>query len=41
MTWRAMCARPERAVHTTFEDGGEMVEEYDLKTDELMVRKRR
>jgi hypothetical protein len=22
-------------------DGGEMVEEYDLKTDELMVRKRR
>lgn len=30
-----------RKVHTTFEDGSEMVEEYDLKTDELMVRKRR
>eukprot|EP00740_Mantoniella_antarctica_P014753 CAMPEP_0181370202 /NCGR_PEP_ID=MMETSP1106-20121128/13277_1 /TAXON_ID=81844 /ORGANISM="Mantoniella antarctica, Strain SL-175" /LENGTH=188 /DNA_ID=CAMNT_0023486933 /DNA_START=215 /DNA_END=781 /DNA_ORIENTATION=+ len=30
-----------RKVHTTFEDGAEMVEEYDLKTDELVVRKRR
>ena len=30
-----------RKVHTTFEDGSELVEEYDLKTDELLVRKRR
>ena len=25
-----------RKVHTTFEDGGEMVEEYDMKTSELI-----
>lgn len=30
-----------RKVHTTFEDGSELVEEFDLKTDELLVRKRR
>lgn len=30
-----------RKLHTTFEDGGEMVEEYDLQTNELLVRKRR
>lgn len=28
-------------MHTTFEDGSELVEEFDLKTDELLVRKRR
>jgi len=26
---------------TTFEDGAELIEEYDIKTDELMVRRRR
>ena len=30
-----------RRVATEFEDGGEMIEEYDLKTDELLLRKRR
>jgi hypothetical protein len=30
-----------RKVHTTFDDGSEMVEEFDLKTDELLVRMRR
>mmetsp|Transcript_3983 Transcript_3983/g.11251 ORF Transcript_3983/g.11251 Transcript_3983/m.11251 type:complete len:197 (-) Transcript_3983:228-818(-) len=30
-----------RKLHTTFEDGSEMVEEYDLQTNELIVRKRR
>mmetsp|Transcript_9213 Transcript_9213/g.23559 ORF Transcript_9213/g.23559 Transcript_9213/m.23559 type:complete len:195 (-) Transcript_9213:25-609(-) len=30
-----------RKLHTTFEDGSEMVEEYDLQTNELLVRKRR
>lgn len=30
-----------RKVHTTFGDGSEMVEEFDLKTDELLVRSRR
>ena len=30
-----------RKVHTTFDDGGEMVEEFDLRTDELLVRMRR
>ena len=30
-----------RKVHTTFEDGGELVEEYDARTDELVLRKRR
>ena len=29
-----------RKVHYTFPDDSEMVEEYDLQTDELMVRKR-
>lgn len=29
-----------RKIHYTFPDGGELVEEYDLQTDELMVRKR-
>ena len=29
-----------RKVHYTFPDEGELVEEYDLQTDELMVRKR-
>ena len=29
-----------RRVATEFEDGGEMIEEYDLKTDELLLRKR-
>ena len=29
-----------RKVHTTFDDGGEMVEEFDLRTDELLVRMR-
>ncbi|CAL1168015.1 unnamed protein product [Cladocopium goreaui] len=28
-----------KKIHTTFPDGGEMVEEYDDKTDVLMVRK--
>ena len=30
-----------RKVHTTFDDGSELVEEFDLRTDELLVRKRR
>ena len=30
-----------RRVVTEFDDGGEMIEEYDLKTDELLLRKRR
>ncbi|KAK3270352.1 hypothetical protein CYMTET_21250 [Cymbomonas tetramitiformis] len=30
-----------KKVHTTFDDGSEMVEEYDAKTNELLVRKRR
>ena len=30
-----------RGVVTEFDDGGEMIEEYDLKTDELLLRKRR
>eukprot|EP00474_Spongospora_subterranea_P011056 CRZ11514.1 hypothetical protein [Spongospora subterranea] len=28
-----------RKIHTTFHDGTEMVEEYDLRTDDLVVRK--
>ena len=28
-----------RKVHTTYEDGREMVEEFDVVTDELMLRK--
>mmetsp|Transcript_7786 Transcript_7786/g.22245 ORF Transcript_7786/g.22245 Transcript_7786/m.22245 type:complete len:127 (+) Transcript_7786:1349-1729(+) len=31
----------KKSVHTTFKDGSELVEEYDLKTDELLVRKKR
>ena len=30
-----------RKVHTTYPDGAEMIEEFDLKTDELLVRRRR
>ena len=30
-----------RKFHTTYKDGSEMVEEYDLKTNELLVRKNR
>mmetsp|Transcript_18696 Transcript_18696/g.25912 ORF Transcript_18696/g.25912 Transcript_18696/m.25912 type:complete len:201 (-) Transcript_18696:93-695(-) len=30
-----------KKIHTTFEEGSEMVEEYDEKTLELLVRKRR
>ena len=30
-----------RKVHTTYQDGSEMVEEFDLRTDELLVRMRR
>mmetsp|Transcript_43395 Transcript_43395/g.130146 ORF Transcript_43395/g.130146 Transcript_43395/m.130146 type:complete len:195 (-) Transcript_43395:285-869(-) len=30
-----------RKVHTTFDDGAELVEEYDATTGELLVRKRR
>jgi len=30
-----------RKVHTTFPDGGEKIEEYDVKTDQLMLRKTR
>ena len=26
----------KKSVHTTFKDGSELVEEYDLKTDELL-----
>ena len=26
----------KKTVHTTFKDGAELVEEYDLKTDELL-----
>ena len=35
-----MSSAGRRKVHYTFPDEGEMVEEYDLQTDELMVRKR-
>mmetsp|Transcript_29803 Transcript_29803/g.54610 ORF Transcript_29803/g.54610 Transcript_29803/m.54610 type:complete len:187 (-) Transcript_29803:317-877(-) len=30
-----------KKLHTTFEDGSELVEEYDVRTDELLVRKKR
>jgi len=30
-----------KTIHTTFSDGGELVEEYDVKTDELLLRKQR
>ena len=30
-----------RRVHTTWEDDSELIEEYDLKTSELLLRKRR
>jgi hypothetical protein len=30
-----------RKFHTTYQDGSEMVEEYDLNTNELLVRKTR
>ena len=36
-----MVSGGRRRVHYTFPDEGEMVEEYDLQTDELVVRKRR
>ena len=35
-----MSSGGRRKVHYTFPDEGELVEEYDLQTDELMVRKR-
>lgn len=36
-----VCMRADgrKKIHTTFPDGGEMVEEYDEKTDVLLVRK--
>lgn len=36
-----VCMRSDgrKKIHTTFPDGGEMVEEYDEKTDVLLVRK--
>ena len=32
----AVVADGRRKLHTTWEDGAEMVEEYDAKTDELL-----
>ena len=34
-------AAGRKRMHTTWEDGSELIEEYDLKTDELLVRKYR
>lgn len=35
----ALISDGKRKVHYLFEDGNEMAEEYDLKTDELLLRK--
>eukprot|EP01027_Heterolobosea_sp_BB2_P011885 GEZU01017253.1.p1 GENE.GEZU01017253.1~~GEZU01017253.1.p1 ORF type:complete len:215 (-),score=44.11 GEZU01017253.1:206-796(-) len=37
----AIVSEGRKKIHTTFDDGSEMVEEYDLETDELVVRKTR
>ncbi|KAI2668427.1 Protein DPCD [Labeo rohita] len=37
----ALISDGKRKVHYLFEDGSEMAEEYDLKTDELVLRKLR
>ncbi|KAG1666950.1 hypothetical protein FOA52_004233 [Chlamydomonas sp. UWO 241] len=37
----AIVANGRRKVHTTFDDGAELVEEYDVASGELLVRKRR
>ncbi|GAX74324.1 hypothetical protein CEUSTIGMA_g1773.t1 [Chlamydomonas eustigma] len=37
----AIISGGRRKVHTTFDDGGELVEEYDVKTGELLERRRR
>lgn len=37
----AMVTNGRKRVHTTFPDGTEMVEEFDIQTDQLLVRRRR
>lgn len=37
----ALSAGGRRKLHTTFGDGTELIEEYDLTTDELISRRRR
>jgi hypothetical protein len=36
----AMNSQGRRKYHTTFDDGSELVEEYDLRTDELLCELR-